>query len=100
MLAAWVNVAPDQLPSDKEWIEHSNDHNAQAWKRVGLAAQAFIEPQLAALKADNARLTQLNNELLASLRIAQAVIEKDGRFGETVKVLNEVLDEFEARQAS
>jgi hypothetical protein len=39
-LAAWVNVDPDQLPADKIWIEHPNDHNRQAWDRVVAAVIA------------------------------------------------------------
>lgn len=39
MLAAWLNVRPDQIPPENR--AHTNAHTMEAWTRVGQAAVAF-----------------------------------------------------------
>lgn len=42
-LAAWVGVTPDQLPPEKQWIEHPNHDSRKAWDRVIEALRAEFE---------------------------------------------------------
>lgn len=39
MLAAWLNVRPDQIPPENR--AHLNPHTMAAWQRVGEAAIAW-----------------------------------------------------------
>lgn len=40
MLAAWLNVQPDQIPAENR--AHLNPHTREAWARVGDAARQTI----------------------------------------------------------
>lgn len=43
MLAAWLNVRVDQIPSENR--AHLNPHTMEAWERVGRAAIAWHQEQ-------------------------------------------------------
>lgn len=43
MMAAWLNVRVDQLPTGARYMPNSS--SVQAWKRVGEAAIAFLKGQ-------------------------------------------------------
>lgn len=44
MLAAWLNVRPDQVPAEYK-AQHLNAHTMAAWKRVGEAAMEYLRDE-------------------------------------------------------
>lgn len=55
MLAAWLNVDPEQVPTEYK-SQHLNANTMAAWARVGEAATAYAERELAQSKAEMERL--------------------------------------------